>query len=257
MCGGMPYIEDLVSANKSVVAVSSHHMPFSPAYRAPSLQFWHLFMLREPLSRALSIYEFERRQPSAASEGAKMSKLLRPKDFFRWYLEDSGSPSVIRNHYVRQLTDDWEHGKVLGEDDLRLAVRNSESHGVLIGLVERFDESMTMFELALRPHFPEIDLSYVTQNRSRLKEINAREHLRKRLGPTLVDLLMNNSALDIDFYHSVANRMDTQIGAIPDFAKHLKAFKRRRAQLQLKHAVASLLYPVYEQPIIKRFRSSR
>lgn len=233
MKGGMPYVDRLVRSAESLRAISSHHMPFSPAYAASDLCYWHLFMLRDPLDRALSVYDYERRQPASQSDGARMAKSLSTREFFRWYLRDFSSPPTLRSHYVRQLTDDWQPDKVMDEHDLDVAIRNSAAAHVLIGLVERFDECMVLFELALRADFPEIDLSYMMQNQRRRQGINAHQQLLETLGPDLFDELQANLTLDARLYKFVEERVNEQIAAIIDFESHLRDFRERCTTLRL------------------------
>lgn len=233
--GGMPYVERIVTDSPQLVAISSHHMPFSPEHASATRRFWHLFMLRRPLSRALSAYRYEIMQRSSVSIGARLAKFHSMSAYFDWYLHDAAAPAVLRNFYTRYFCDSWHPQTGIGTDEFERALRNAHSPRVLVGIVERFDESMVAFEDALRGDFPEIDLACVrlNENNLRARVKDPLGHLREKLGEELFARLQEANAYDERIHQAANGWLDQRIAGIPDFQARLEDFRKRCTDLQL------------------------
>lgn len=229
--GGMAYLGEYLTRRPRLVAVSSHHMPFDLAFEAPDFTFWHILMLREPIARALSVYRYEYKQPGADSLGAKMAKQLDMKQYFEWRLGNE-SPAVLRDFHTRALASlRRKHRPVLREPDYVSAVTQARHPRVLIGFVERFDESMVMFEHMLKEHFQGIDLSHVVQNKSRESSTDPRAALQSDLGDELYSLLQQRNAFDLRLYGELLGEFETRIGAMAGFEQELSDYKGRCARM--------------------------
>src|SRR5581483_6833001 len=58
-------VVEFVSRNPAIAAISSHHLR-PPAPAAPSIRFLEILIVREPLDRLCSIYDFYRRTDQLA-----------------------------------------------------------------------------------------------------------------------------------------------------------------------------------------------
>jgi hypothetical protein len=226
--GGMRYVEEYLLANDGVSALSSHHMPFDPDYAADGFAFWHLFMLREPITRALSVYRFEKTQ-RASTPGARMAKQLDMRGYFQWRLRDE-SPPVLRNMQTRWLCGALGSRR-LGEQELQSALDRSKADRVLIGFVERFDESMVLVESVLREAFDAIDLAHVIQNRSRDRPEDPAATMRESLGDDLYREFCANNDYDLRLYRELERVFTARTQVDSGFQRQLEAYKSRCADL--------------------------
>ncbi|MGA9853605.1 MAG: hypothetical protein WBR15_11820 [Gammaproteobacteria bacterium] len=228
--GGMGYVEQYLTHRRRTVAVSSHHMPFNPDFTSPKLQYWRIMMLRRPLERAFSVYCYEKVQPPAVSLGAKMVRQLDMRGYFEWRMSPQ-SPAVIRSFHTRYLCGirNFKHG--VGDREVANAVAHSRLPQVLVGFVERFDESMVLFESVLRDPFQGVDFSYVRQNYSRRRVEDVAAYLRAELGAELFAELMHHNRADEQLYAAVEQDFEARLAAIPDFHSRLNAFRARCANL--------------------------
>ncbi len=227
--GGMPYVEAFLGRRRRLLALSSHHMTFDPDFKPAEMIFWHICMLRDPISRALSVYRYEKSQPNGNSLGAKMAKKFDMREYFEWRLSDE-SPPVLRNFHARNLSGlRGKRYEILDDEVFETATSRTMRPRVLIGLVERFDESMVMFEHALREPFARIDLAHVVQNKSREPVADPAEALREALGDALYTRLREKNALDMRLYADQSQRFDTRIAAMNDFDERLTEYKARCA----------------------------
>ncbi|HSC47671.1 MAG TPA: hypothetical protein VLG68_06270 [Gammaproteobacteria bacterium] len=226
--GGMRYVEEYLLANHGVSALSSHHMPFDTDYVADGFSFWHLFMMREPIARALSVYRFEKTQ-RASTPGAQMAKQLDMRGYFQWRLRDE-SPPVLRNMQTRWLCA-VRGSRRLGEQEFQSALDRSKADRVLIGFVERFDESMVQAENALRGSFDAIDLAHVIQNRSRDRPEDPAATMHESLGDDLYREFCANNDYDLRLYRELEGRFAARTQADSGFQQQLEAYKSRCADL--------------------------
>ena len=159
---GSELLAELVEVNSGLCAISSHHMT-REVPQLPGINFISVNLLRHPLLRIRSVYDFERRQ-KGVSPGARAAREKSFVDYLAWRMQPDVA-RTIRNYQTLYLA--GCHKQV---DNLAVAehhfprVLESIAGGALVGIVEQYDESMVVLEEELRPFFPQIDLSYVAQN---------------------------------------------------------------------------------------------
>ena len=227
--GGMRYVEKYLALRGYVMAVSSHHMPFDPGFESQRFRYWHIIMLRHPIARSASVYQYEKIQPPA-SLGARMAKKHDMRGYFQWRMQDD-APVVIRNFQTRYLAGRKHPARKLQDLDLDTALMRARLPNVLVGFVERFDESMVLFESILREHFRKLDLAHVKQNQNHTRPKDSIAYLREALGETLFLKLNAENALDLRLYETLAAEFEARIGRIGDFQQRLEGFKNRCAPL--------------------------
>ena len=227
--GGMRYVEKYLALRGYVMAVSSHHMPFDPVFESQRFRYWHIIMLRHPIARSASVYQYEKIQPPA-SLGARMAKKHDMRGYFQWRMQDD-APVVIRNFQTRYLAGRKHPARKLQDLDFDTALMRARLPNVLVGFVERFDESMVLFESILREHFRKLDLAHVKQNQNHTRPKDSIAYLREALGETLFLKLNAENALDLRLYETLAAEFEARIGRIGDFQQRLEGFKNRCAPL--------------------------
>ena len=173
----------------------------------------YITLLRRPVSLVLSQYGFVRRTPGhrhhQAAQGMGLEEYLA-----------SGLAQEMNNSQTRALAGavDVPYGENPPEL-LELAKRNVEEHFRVVGLTERFDESLVLFGLA----FGWSRLSYVRANVA-----------SKRVVPSPAGLaeIERLNALDLELYDWAEQRLQAAIDREPRFAAAYARFERRNRLYQ-------------------------
>ena len=225
--GKMAYLENYLDAHPKIQAFSSHSIYFNPE-NSDKYHFFPAYFLREPIGRIRSVYSFEKKQMPATTQGSKKAKELDFNGFVKWYMEDT-SPATIRNIQTIFLSGTRTNQKSI-EEKFSLAM-NTLNNFPLIGVVDRYDESMVVFEEYLKDSFPGIDLSYIRKNVTDTNiEDSVEEKTNKILSqldtPTKV-LVQEKNALDMKLYERANEKLDAKLDAIENFEKKLIDFKER------------------------------
>ena len=229
---GRDHLEQLLAQNPGLAAVSSHHMTGDlPAIDGVNLVSVNL--LRHPLLRIRSVYDFERKQ-KGDTPGAKAAAAMGFKDYVAWRMQPDVA-RTIRNYQTLYLA-----GCHQSVDNADIADRyfgqvlERLQAGALIGVVERYDESMVVLESELRPLFPSIDLSYVAQNVSSRR--NPGEEDGDLAAATLAELgdlallVIDENSCDLALYQLGRRQLQARIEAIEDFPARLADFRGRLKQ---------------------------
>lgn len=224
--GGSEYLKKIYIDTPDLVAVSSHHIPFSPIeIENEDMEVLPVYFMREPVDRALSVYKFEKKQKNIQNEGTSMAKELDFREYVRWSLAERKSRTLrnMNTLYASGLR------RVSGEVELEHAYMNLSSTP-LMGVVDRFDESMVVFEEALMTYFPNIDLSYIAQNVNQREKKSLSEkvdEIKELLGTELYEKVKTINANDLKLYKYANSLLDERILEIADFQLKLECFKER------------------------------
>ncbi len=185
-------------------------------------------MLRHPIDRVGSVYAFEVKQ-EANTPGAVNAKTMTFPQYVTWRMDPSVG-ATIRNFQTRCCC--GRRIKVrdpVTDQDVEAALRQLQGTP-LMGIVERYDESMVLFEHTLQPFFPDISLAYVKQNvrKGRKGTLEERvQHIYDGLGPEITTVLRENNQGDRKLYEEADALLSKRIDALPAFDKKLKAFHKR------------------------------
>lgn len=226
-------------ANSRIKAFSSHSLFFHPIGN-DRYNFITVYMLRHPIERILSVYEFEKIQLPAIQLGSKMAKVLDFKSFVSWYLTDR-RPFTIRNAQTVFLAGQG-YGLDNIEDKFILADERLLADDCLIGIVDRYDESMVVFEEKLKPLFHDIDLSYPRrENVGSYSFANNSTNIDKKvqiildeLGHGLAKEVINKNIMDMELYNKANLLLTEAINNILDFEQKLDEFKKRCVAIKNK-----------------------
>ena len=138
--------------------------------------------------------------------------------------------ATIRNFQTQRCCGRrFKVGDHVTEEDFETALRQVQRLP-LMGLVERYDESMVLFEDTLQPFFPDISLAYVKQNVStgRKRTLEKRvQHVYDSLGSEISASLLEHNAWDRKLYEEAHALLSKRIDALPAFDEKLKAFRTR------------------------------
>lgn len=225
MRGNPAYLNAFVDEHPGLAALSSHWLPL-PAGSTEKREVHAIVLLRDPILRLRSVYDFERRQ-DVDHAGTRKAREAGLADYVAWRLEPETGP-VIRNYQTRVLS-----GTFPGDDDdqqLSAALDTVESLA-FAGLVERYDESMVLLEALLGPHFPNLDLAYIAQNTTAPHDETKtpavrRAEIEEELG-SLARRACEANGRDQRLYERIAARFEAHWSSLSDRSERLAEFQRR------------------------------
>lgn len=225
---GASYLGSYIEQHQNVQALSSHHLrlPLPEVSDTPLLL---LTLFRHPIERVTSVYKFERAQTCNSTPGVIHARKLSLRDYILWRMKPRVG-STIRNFHARRMLPPRELGQeLISSADMSLINQTIETMD-MVGTVERFDESMVLFEECLKAYYPEIDLSYVPQNVGQdpgEKGEQRLERLRSDVGDETYNLLLEKNQADLEVYSFVQNELDKRIAKTANFQEKLKDFQLR------------------------------
>jgi len=219
-------ILDILKKNEKIKAISSHQLRF-PLPEKEGVLFIPIVFFRHPIDRAFSIYSFQRNRTDADRPGIRKAKELDLNGYIKWNLEMKKF-MPMKNFQVIFLSDKPVETKV-NDLDYNLALKRMKNCSVL-GVVDRFDESLVVAEEVLRPYFPGIDLSYVKQNVSKDRSGNLEEKIeagKKLVENETMDMLMEENDFDLQLYSKANEELDKRINDIKSFEEKIIEFQKR------------------------------
>ncbi|WP_024335036.1 sulfotransferase family 2 domain-containing protein [Desulfotignum balticum] len=225
---GAAYLGPYLIENLNISALSSHHVRL-PLPTVQNVKILMIMMFRHPIERVTSVYFFEKKQINAKTLGAKFARTHDLSEYIKWRLRPD-VPRAIRNFHLFKLIplpSNWK--KQENSNDLKNAQKVVDDN-MMTGFVEKFDESMVLFEEVLRPYFPDIDLSYKIQNvNQRLDDTTEKriERLENEIGKKGFNSLMEHNRMDLDLYKYAWKQFEKKIQQISDFDAKLDEFKIR------------------------------
>jgi vacuolar-type H+-ATPase subunit I/STV1 len=197
------HLRRFILQHPHALAISSHHACM-PTPQGRDFQTISSVLLRKPLARIKSVYNFERKQ-QAQTEGAIKAKEMEFKDYVLWRLEKT--PVMFCNyqtHYCSRVKSVRGKCKVT-EDDLKIAIQNLKKCAI-VGTVESYEYTLKFAQNKLAQFHPEINLKFVTLNKS--PEINSPEEPR--------NLLIEELGIDIVNEIEAMNQLDDQLYAVAE-----------------------------------------
>lgn len=223
------YLERYLIENDGLKAISSHHV-LPPYPENNAFNIIPAFLLRHPIDRIGSVYEFEKKQ-DATTPGAIHAKKYSLEEYVIWRMRpDVGA--TIRSFQVRYCSGGIKRA-VIDQSDFDKAV-TSLQNTPLVGIVEKYDESMVIYEEALKPYFPEIDLAYIPQNMGERRKVAIEDRIEKvtnQLTNETSKLLLANNQYEIALYDYATELFAKRKQTIPDFDTKLENFSQRCNEL--------------------------
>jgi hypothetical protein len=216
----------IIDNNRQLTAISAHWVNLN------HINDWQFdvipyLLLRNPLERIKSVYNFEKTQYENETKSAKMAKKYSFAEYVEWSM---GNPRhfVLQNYQTRFLSGDLV-GEI-SEQTLNSALRQATLIPT-IGCVDKYDESMVVLEEALIKEDYHLDLSYVRRNSSQDTQLTVQDKismLRTELAGLYHDI-ENDNKYDQILYQNAQENLSTQINQIKDFDQKLDEFRDRCA----------------------------
>ncbi|MEE9424919.1 MAG: sulfotransferase family 2 domain-containing protein [Methylococcales bacterium] len=199
------FLDNYLRQHPNIIAFASHHLPL-PLQAVPDLNYCVIMMLRHPIIRASSAYRFERTQQTE-NPSADAAKRYDFADYVRWNV-DNGYQTFF-NYFVRYCTSTVSE-QLSAEMRLKYAINQSENFAVL-GVVERFAESMTVLKKNLRTNGLDLKLIQSRKNvtdQSSDRCENKLARIQQQLGEPLYATLLELNKEDLAFYQHSVQQLD-------------------------------------------------
>jgi hypothetical protein len=221
------YLSHYLQNHPHVSALSSHWLPIPPIIN-PATHGEVIMLLRNPLERCRSVFNFERAQESNSIGNIK-ARELPFRDYVRWRLQPGTGP-VIKNFHTRFCSGDY-----FGNDNEALFSQAKANLDAipLVGVVHRYAESMVLFEQGLHDSYPDIDLSWQVQNTSQSisEPLSSRiEAIKLELGDVFHALVEANQ-YDIALFQYAEDKFERALGKVTDLSGRITSINQRNELL--------------------------
>ena len=169
-------------------------------------------MMRDPVERIISVYNYVKNSPR--HKDYNFIQNMSIEDYVK-----SGRNQFIDNGQTRLLAGRHTSLEVpfrkINEGHLEQAKENIKSHFILVGLTERYDETLLLLQRMLQWKTP----TYSIANAAK------REKNTKQLAPKIRELITEYNQLDLQLYHYVSVLFDKQISNNPKVLEELEKFE--------------------------------
>jgi hypothetical protein len=223
---------EFVRAQPDVVAISSHHLS-PPAPQNDWVRFHEVLILRHPLDRIRSMFDFYRRAPIHDDPLTIEAKRLDLRDFVEYIL--ATRKHLITNAQTNVIANAGT--KIPEREDLSRAVGILRAAAV-VGVVEMFDACALQAEHSLRPLFPKLDFSYVRENVTPLRAKNLETRLlglATACGKDLYGRLLDLNQFDTELVAVAKAESLRRWQEIGMGETQLRRFRRRVGQRRVVH----------------------
>ena len=208
-------LAQFIDRHPQILAISSHHACM-PGFAKDNYQTVSSVLLRNPLSRIESIYQFERKQ-TVENPGTIKAKELDFKAYVEWRL--AKTPLMFCNyqtHYCSRSSAS-DRRKPPTKIDLKKAIANLHQCTV-VGVVERYQDSLEAAAKNLQKYYQAIALSHYrlnttanTNNTDAVSSTPVEEQLIAKLGRETVTYLEANNQLDFELYRVATDILDRSL----------------------------------------------
>lgn len=200
-----------LDANPAIDCVTSHQATLYTTV-PEHLQVFPIMFLRHPIDRAHSVYEYEKRQTGSTSHGSRMAKHLDFDAYVQWRLSPEGG-AVIRDFQARCVSGrrNPERARTMNDQQMRDISLQQIASMQFFGIVERFDESMTLMQRYLEAFRPGMNYQYerVNSTAGRARTIEERlTVIQSQLTAHTYDALIHHNQTDLAVYEAALQRFD-------------------------------------------------
>ncbi len=163
----------------------------------------YLTMLRDPVERIVSHYHYVLAHP----QGAGNARAVEGISSLDEYVRSSVFARIVNNGQTRLLGSDvLAAGEPADADALERAKAFLDRPDVVVGVQERFDESLLVMVQAFGWGLPAYRRENVTASRPRIAE----------LAPATVELIRERNALDIELHAHATARFERALADVDD-----------------------------------------
>jgi hypothetical protein len=181
----------------------------------------YVTMLRHPVSRVVSHYEYVRRTPEHYAHHEVVDRDLTLEAYVASGLSSEVNDGQVRLLCGRDSAEAVPHGEV-SEDMLEAAAANLRTHVLAVGLTERFDESLLLFQRLLG--WP--DVRYTPEN-------TAPPGARPSITSAARAMIERYNALDLRLYEQARQILERALAATGVDRETVEAFRARNRRYRL------------------------
>lgn len=156
----------------------------------------YLTMFRRPVNRVISNYYYVRRSP----EHRLYEKITEGEMSLHEYVSSGVNP-VLDNQMVREVTGMKDGDEKPDEETLQQAKSNLDEQFGVVGLVERFDESL----LLMKRRYGWSDVSY------RKRNVTSNRPEKEDLPASLIQEIEERNYLDTELYQYAARELNQEL----------------------------------------------
>ena len=214
-------LKTFLDANPQLQAVSSHQL-YDPVPLIPGYIFFDLLFLRDPLERIRSTYDFFRGKPSPGDPISDLAQRMTLAEFIAEMIENY--PWTVTDVQTNQLANGLINDPPQGAGDLDRAARRVLNTS-LLGVVDRFAESVVTMQSQTRMHFPHFNRSHEPVNVSRGMSgtLEARRaKLREECGAGIFEQLMRRNQLDDELLRLARDEVARRFESVDDREERLR-----------------------------------
>lgn len=198
---------DFVKNNieQETACLSSHQVCLS-SHELKGLEIIKFVLLREPIRRFFSMYNYHKRI-SPTNKLDYLAKEVTFKEFMKWIIKNS--KVVSSNFQTNFCSKTITNKRTITHTDLLIAKENlTSSDGV--GIVERYEESLTLFNKILEKHKVTGIIKKYQENKSK-QLTDTIGYIEDQLGTELIRQLKNMNELDNELYIYANTLLDRKL----------------------------------------------
>ena len=169
-------------------------------------------MMRDPIERTISTYHYIKNRPR--HQFHELANKLSIGEFVK-----SGEHRMVNNGQTRLIAGRHTALKIpfneMNSDHLEQAKANIAKHFILVGLTERYNETLLMLKKLLKWKTPTYSIANAVKRDDRTKHIE----------PQLKELIIEYNQLDLQLYDYVSGLFDEQINKYPMVLDELEKFE--------------------------------
>ena len=240
----MDVVLNFLKKNTDTKSLTSHQIRF-PIPENNEFTFLPIVFIREPLDRAFSIYRYNKKRADVRTQGIANAKKMTLSQYIQWNLDKK--PHKVMKNFQTYFLANSDSSMDVTSADLETAISNLKNC-LIIGVVDRFDESLVIAEDILKKYFSDIDLSYVKRKVSEDRKNSLKERIddsKKQIGEKLIEDLQKENEFDLKLYKFANQELDDRTNKIDNFDEKLIDFKLRCKKL---HEKLTNLSPGYRNP---------
>jgi len=208
---------DFLKGNPHIQAVSSHHINY-PVPQARGFLFFDICVLRDPLDRVRSAYDYYREKPFAGYPMSDLANQSALPEFSDRLIECA--PFCINDVQVNLMAHgEWNHPPCA--EDLERAARRILTAS-FPAVVDRFSESLVAAEYLLRPIFPTLNCAQPPANVSP----GSRASVKEICSPRVYEKLCQLNALDRELLDRARAEVVRRFERVPNGVQRLRALER-------------------------------
>lgn len=169
------------------------HIQFGIHKHLPQKKYTYITLVRNPIERVVSLYYYIR-----SSEKDNWHHIVKKMTLYEFVTSNFFNPGTL-NVQTRLIAGN-------NRDDLKTAKNNLKEHFSVVGITERFDETLCIIEKKLGWKVDKYENQNVTKNRPSINEIPNE----------IIEIIVKKNQKDIELYNFANKLLDEQINQYKD-----------------------------------------